>query len=401
MDIFRRKAAKAPPAPKDDAASDVERAQAPTLAESSSEAVSPNEAKTPSDEDLRLALAPTPVEEQVPRSIPPPPPSRRPHPLTNAQNVAAVVLPPPLHAPTPPPPAPTHETARVQSSVPGRVDIHSSLDRSERRVTTALSSQRPRDPVRALHERELEKLRAQHAELLQLAHQEKEEALAALRAEHEAQLERLQEQWRVDHAAAEAEQVRRAQSMRRRISIAATLALEDRLGLLRHLETENDELRRRIVELEQEAGAPISTFSTRPKMPSLPPEMFSSTSVPPPDPEPHESHQEASDADQAEPAPSESPLLLEPSISAAKTALPSRDDLTQLKGIGPAIARSLSKIGVRSLSQIAAWTDEDIEAIAPKVRTRPNRIRKDGWVKSAQRLLAQRAATQQGSAIKG
>ena len=59
------------------------------------------------------------------------------------------------------------------------------------------------------------------------------------------------------------------------------------------------------------------------------------------------------------------------------------DDLKQIRGIGPAFERELKRLGVRTFAQIAAWTPEDIDAIAPKIKARPERIRREGWVTSA------------------
>jgi NADH-quinone oxidoreductase subunit E len=64
-----------------------------------------------------------------------------------------------------------------------------------------------------------------------------------------------------------------------------------------------------------------------------------------------------------------------------------RDDLTRLRGVGPGLARLLHGAGVTKLAQIAAWTEADIAAIAPVLRARPDRIRKEDWVGNAQRLL--------------
>lgn len=63
------------------------------------------------------------------------------------------------------------------------------------------------------------------------------------------------------------------------------------------------------------------------------------------------------------------------------------DDLTLIRGIGPAFARALNEQGVTRISQIAGWKDEDLEDVAARMRIRPERIRRAGWVESAQELL--------------
>jgi predicted flap endonuclease-1-like 5' DNA nuclease len=62
------------------------------------------------------------------------------------------------------------------------------------------------------------------------------------------------------------------------------------------------------------------------------------------------------------------------------------DDLTRIRGIGPAFARALRSLGVSRFGQIAAWTDADIDRIAPGLKLTPARIRRQEWVKLAAEL---------------
>jgi NADH-quinone oxidoreductase subunit E len=66
----------------------------------------------------------------------------------------------------------------------------------------------------------------------------------------------------------------------------------------------------------------------------------------------------------------------------------SADDLTQISGIGPKIRDKLHGIGVRRFSQIAAWTEEDIDRIDAMVGGPDDRVRRDEWVAQARRLAA-------------
>jgi predicted flap endonuclease-1-like 5' DNA nuclease len=66
------------------------------------------------------------------------------------------------------------------------------------------------------------------------------------------------------------------------------------------------------------------------------------------------------------------------------------DDLTEIRGIGPAFARELKRLGVRTFEQIAAWTAADIEDIAPKIKARRERIQRETWVEKAADLVARR-----------
>jgi predicted flap endonuclease-1-like 5' DNA nuclease len=65
---------------------------------------------------------------------------------------------------------------------------------------------------------------------------------------------------------------------------------------------------------------------------------------------------------------------------------PVPDDLKRIRGIGAGFERALIEIGVTKLSQIASWTPEDVARIAARLKVRPERILRDGWVESARRL---------------
>ena len=60
--------------------------------------------------------------------------------------------------------------------------------------------------------------------------------------------------------------------------------------------------------------------------------------------------------------------------------------LRRIRGIGPAYERVLEQVGVTRVQQIAAWTEADVLAFADKLKIRPDRISKDGWVSQAQAL---------------
>jgi len=62
------------------------------------------------------------------------------------------------------------------------------------------------------------------------------------------------------------------------------------------------------------------------------------------------------------------------------------DDLKRIRGIGPAFERELKRLGVSSFAQIAAWTAEEVESIAKKIKAKPERIRRDNWVGRAAEL---------------
>ena len=62
-----------------------------------------------------------------------------------------------------------------------------------------------------------------------------------------------------------------------------------------------------------------------------------------------------------------------------------KDDLSKIHGIGPAFARSLNKMGLYTFVQIARWKPEEIDEIAKKLYTAPDRIKRGKWIDEAKR----------------
>ncbi|OQW37619.1 MAG: hypothetical protein A4E19_13150 [Nitrospira sp. SG-bin1] len=61
------------------------------------------------------------------------------------------------------------------------------------------------------------------------------------------------------------------------------------------------------------------------------------------------------------------------------------DDLKKIYGIGPGFAQTLQKLGTRTFIQIARWKPEDIEKIAKKLDTDPDRIKRENWIADAKK----------------
>jgi large subunit ribosomal protein L21 len=59
-----------------------------------------------------------------------------------------------------------------------------------------------------------------------------------------------------------------------------------------------------------------------------------------------------------------------------------------IKGIGPAMEERLREAGVTSVAQMAEWTDDDVEALAPQLKVTSERIRNQEWVEQARRVVA-------------
>jgi predicted flap endonuclease-1-like 5' DNA nuclease len=64
-----------------------------------------------------------------------------------------------------------------------------------------------------------------------------------------------------------------------------------------------------------------------------------------------------------------------------------RVGLRRIRGIGPAYERALLAIGITTVTQVAQFTPEEIERIAPLIKARADRILRDDWVGQA-RLLS-------------
>ena len=91
------------------------------------------------------------------------------------------------------------------------------------------------------------------------------------------------------------------------------------------------------------------------------------------------------------------PLFDEP--AAAETEEPAGDDLEQIRGVGPKLARRLRENGVTTFSQIAAWTDAEIDRFDAKLPEFKGRIRKESWVESARECEAHKHGSEPSDVI--
>ena len=67
----------------------------------------------------------------------------------------------------------------------------------------------------------------------------------------------------------------------------------------------------------------------------------------------------------------------------AIAVVPAEAPLTSLKGLGAVSEERLGEIGVTTIAQIAAWSDDDVEAIAQQIKVSAERIRREDWVGQA------------------
>lgn len=88
----------------------------------------------------------------------------------------------------------------------------------------------------------------------------------------------------------------------------------------------------------------------------------------------------------------EAPKKAEPKKAPAKKAAPkkaaSNDDLTELSGVGPALAKKLNEAGITSFAQIAAWTDADVDALNETVSGVKAKAEKGDWINAAKALAS-------------
>lgn len=89
------------------------------------------------------------------------------------------------------------------------------------------------------------------------------------------------------------------------------------------------------------------------------------------------------DAKPAKVAADEAPA---PAKKAAPKAAAGADNLTELTGVGPALATKLNDAGVTSFAQIAAWTEAEIERLDGEISGLKAKAEKGDWVAEAKKL---------------
>ncbi len=65
----------------------------------------------------------------------------------------------------------------------------------------------------------------------------------------------------------------------------------------------------------------------------------------------------------------------------------SQDKLTAIKGIGPVLEKKLHDLGVTRFSQIAGWSEEDMERVSEHLSFK-GRIQREEWIKQATDLVS-------------
>ncbi len=63
-----------------------------------------------------------------------------------------------------------------------------------------------------------------------------------------------------------------------------------------------------------------------------------------------------------------------------------KDDLTQIKGIGPRFQQKLNSLDIYSFRQISELSGEEVERLAEVIEVFPDRIHRDNWIGQATKL---------------
>jgi len=77
-----------------------------------------------------------------------------------------------------------------------------------------------------------------------------------------------------------------------------------------------------------------------------------------------------------------------PAAPAVEPAAVTGDDLTRITGIGKVFATKLNEHGITAISQIAAWTDADVERVDQELGLK-GRITRENWVEQAKALAGE------------
>ena len=73
---------------------------------------------------------------------------------------------------------------------------------------------------------------------------------------------------------------------------------------------------------------------------------------------------------------------------ATSSASPADGPVTQLKGLGPKVAARLAELGITTVGQIAALSDDEAERLDANLGTFRGRMGRDRWIEQARFLAA-------------
>ena len=73
------------------------------------------------------------------------------------------------------------------------------------------------------------------------------------------------------------------------------------------------------------------------------------------------------------------------SSTSTSTKLEIKDELTLIKGIGPVLEKKLNNSGIKHFTQIANWSNEEINTFSEELNFK-GRVERDNWVEQAKEL---------------
>jgi predicted flap endonuclease-1-like 5' DNA nuclease len=71
-----------------------------------------------------------------------------------------------------------------------------------------------------------------------------------------------------------------------------------------------------------------------------------------------------------------------------------RDDLKKIKGVGPAIEKTLNEMGIYQFNQIAEMSEYEIDRVAHRLKGFRSRIYREDWIGQARDLCDQKVSGQ-------
>jgi predicted flap endonuclease-1-like 5' DNA nuclease len=89
----------------------------------------------------------------------------------------------------------------------------------------------------------------------------------------------------------------------------------------------------------------------------------------------------------------EDPEVVEDTADADLPDLP-RDNLKKIKGVGPAIEKTLNELGIKRFDQIAQMSEYDIDRVAHRLKGFRSRIYREDWIGQARDLHDQKVSGQ-------
>ena len=87
--------------------------------------------------------------------------------------------------------------------------------------------------------------------------------------------------------------------------------------------------------------------------------------------------------------PESEPADSEPDVADDGSTHVARDDLQLIKGVGPAIEKTLNEIGIFRFAQIADMSEYDIDRVAKRLRGFHSRIYREDWIGQCRELHRQ------------